>query len=81
MCLLLLLLSVIVVAQTSSLEPHHSPDHCCLLCHVGPMPLVKGATTATAAPILSVVWLAAHPNFQPTHEVLLSASSSRAPPA
>jgi len=41
----LLLLCATVLAQSSALaaqsESHHSPDHCCLLCHTGPLPFLQ----------------------------------------
>jgi hypothetical protein len=71
-------------AQFSALafenEHHHSPDHCCALCHVG-LPFLQPAVTASAPPVLYVVWLAASADQAPPHQALLAQASSRAPPA
>jgi len=69
------------LALASQGESHHAPDHCCLLCHVGPLPFLQTTVTATVMPIFLVVWLAPAPDFSPAHQVLLSAISSRGPPA
>jgi hypothetical protein len=83
--LVLLLLCVTVLAQSSALsaqsETHHSPDHCCLLCHVGPLPMLQNSVTVAVAPVFQMVWMTVATEFQATHDVLLNASSSRAPPA
>jgi hypothetical protein len=83
--LVLLLLCVTVLAQSSALaaqsETHHSTDHCCLLCHVGPLAMLQTSVTVSVAPVFQMVWMTAAADFQPTHDVLLNASSSRAPPA
>lgn len=69
------------LALASEEESHHAPDHCCLLCHVGPLPFLQTTPTATVTPVFLVVWLAPAVDFKPAHQVLLSASSSRGPPA
>ncbi|MGB7760261.1 MAG: hypothetical protein WBL61_10560 [Bryobacteraceae bacterium] len=83
--LILLLLTATIAAQSSALDPrhesHHAPGHCCLLCHTGPIPLLRTAAPPALTPVFLVTWLAPAPDFQPFHEVLLTASSSRAPPA
>lgn len=81
----LLLLCLLVVAQSAAFasvnEQHHSQDHCCLLCHVGPLPFLHTNVSAVVIPVLSMVWLEPVSDFIATHDVLLSTSSSRAPPA
>jgi hypothetical protein len=81
----LLLLCVMVLAQSSAVsaerESHHSPDHCCLLCHVGPMPFLQTSVPVTIAPAVHVEWLAPNPEFESVHDVLLATSYSRGPPA
>jgi len=83
--LVLLLLSVTIAAQSSALDPrhesHHAPGHCCLLCYTGPLPMLRTTVPAAMTPVFLVTWLAPAPDFQSFHEVLLTASSSRAPPA
>ena len=69
------------LALASQEESHHVPDHCCLLCHVGPLPFLQSIVTATVTPIFLVVWLTPAPDFELTHFALLFASSSRGPPA
>jgi hypothetical protein len=68
-------------AIASANQTHHSEDHCCLLCHVGPLPFLNTNVSAVAAPVFSMVWMESAPDFVPVDEVLLSTSSSRAPPA
>jgi len=81
----LLLLCVTMLAQSSALsaqsESHHSPDHCCLLCHVGPLPFLQINVTAVLAPVFQVIWLAPPAHFETTSDVRLVPSPSRAPPA
>jgi hypothetical protein len=82
---LLLLLSALVFAQTTSLASEHlhqhSSQHCCGLCHSGPLPFVQPAIAANVAPMLSVAWLENSSGLDTPHEVILTAGSSRAPPA
>ncbi|SPE33278.1 conserved exported hypothetical protein [Candidatus Sulfopaludibacter sp. SbA3] len=82
--LVLLLLCVTLLAQSAALsaqnESHHSPDHCCLLCHVGPLPFLQTSVTTALAPVFQVVWLAPPAHFETTTDVLLIPSPSRAPP-
>jgi hypothetical protein len=81
----LLLLCVMVLAQSSAVsaerESHHSPDHCCLLCHVGPLPFLQTSVSATLAPLFRVVWLAPPVQIVTTADVRPVPSPSRAPPA
>jgi hypothetical protein len=81
----LLLLCATVLAQSAALaaqsESHHSPDHCCLLCHVGPLPFLQSSVPAVWAPVFQVVWPAPQAQFETTSNVLLIPCSSRAPPA
>ena len=60
--IVLLLLCATVLAQSTALaaqnESHHSPDHCCLLCHVGPLPFLQTSVSASLAPVFQVVWMA-----------------------
>jgi hypothetical protein len=83
--LVLLLLSVTIAAQSSALDPrhesHHAQGHCCLVCHLGSLPYLRTSVPAAVTPVFLVTWLAPAPDFQPFHQVLLTASSSRAPPA
>jgi hypothetical protein len=81
----LMLLCLVLVAQSTAFasanEQHHSQDHCCTLCHVGPLPFLHTNVSAVVAPVFSMVWLESTPDFISTHDILLSSSSSRAPPA
>jgi hypothetical protein len=60
---------------------HHATEHCCVLCHVGPLPFLRATTTAAIAPVFHLVWLESNPHGESDREVLAAASSSRAPPA
>ncbi len=83
--MVLFLLCVTVLAQSSALagqtESHHSPDHCCLLCHVGPLPFLQTSVSAKLTPLLRVVWLAPPTSFEATADVRIVPSPSRAPPS
>ena len=57
-----------------------APDHCCLLCHVGPLPFLQTTVSATVMPVFLVVWLLPAPDFEHAHSALLFATSSRGPP-
>ncbi|MGA2329500.1 MAG: hypothetical protein ABSH05_24850 [Bryobacteraceae bacterium] len=80
-----LLLCAVMCAQAASLASEHAhgsfSQHCCPLCHVGPLPFVQPVIAAALLPVLRVAWLEC--SFEPgsAHEVLLAAGSSRAPPA
>jgi len=78
------LLCLTVLAQSAALSeqasPHHSGNHCCLLCHVGPLPFLQTAVAAVLAPVLQVVWLASPAPFKSNSNVCLYSSPSRAPP-
>ncbi|MGA2268054.1 MAG: hypothetical protein ABSH44_06240 [Bryobacteraceae bacterium] len=83
--LVLFLLAATVCAQTHALafeHQHHSSEHCCLLCHIGPLPLLPSSVSAAVvAPVLSTVWVASSDSVETPREALLSAASCRAPPA
>ena len=81
----LLLLCAMVVAQSAALseqsKSHQSTDHCCLLCHVGPLPFLQTSVSAALAPVFQVVWLAPPSHAEGTLDAPLVPNSSRAPPA
>jgi hypothetical protein len=82
--LVLLLLYAVVCAPTASLSAehsHNSSQHCCGLCHVGPIPFLQPVAAAALAPIVALAWLASASDLDSPREVLLTAGSSRAPPA
>ena len=83
--LMVLLMCAVVCVQTASVvsEPfhQHSSQHCCGLCHAGPLPFLQAVLTAAFAPALSQVWLEQSRGPAVAHEVLLAAGFSRAPPA
>jgi hypothetical protein len=68
-------------ALESAPEHHHSADHCCLLCHIGPLPFLQGSTCVKAAPVLPVECRVWYPTSESSHDVLLAPSPSRGPPA
>jgi hypothetical protein len=81
----LLLLCLVLVAQSAAFasvnEQHHAQDHCCTLCHVGPLPFLHTNVPAFLAPSFTMVWFESTPDFVAVHNVLFSTSPSRAPPA
>jgi len=82
---ILALLSVVVCAQAASLISEqfhqHSSQHCCALCHIGPLPFLQPAITACAAPVLSGELPECSVALNAPHEILLASGDSRAPPA
>ena len=81
----LFLLCLMVVAQSVALfgapEPEHVTGHCCLLCHLGTLPFLEITTGLGVAPIELIERLIPNPDFEASHDVLLTSNSSRAPPA
>src|SRR5438045_1617698 len=82
--LVLLLLCAVVCAQASFAFGHshqRSSQHCCGLCHAGPLPFLQPVNSAASAPAIAMAWLCRAVDCDTPHEVRLAASSSRAPPA
>jgi hypothetical protein len=83
--LVLLLLCAVVGAQAASLASEHfhqhASQHCCGLCHAGPLPLIQPSVTAAFSPLLSMTWIKWSGGLSAPHQVLLAAGYSRAPPA
>jgi hypothetical protein len=81
---MIVLLLCAVFAQAfafeSEREHHDSSQHCCLLCHLGPLPFVEAAITSAAEPPLAIAWLPSPAQREGKHEVLLRQDPSRAPP-
>ncbi len=79
------LMCAVVCAQAALLSPGHlhqdSSQHCCWLCHAGPLPFLPSAAPAVVARRVAIAWLSAFSDLDAAHEVLLAAGSSRAPPA
>ena len=82
---IVLLLCVTGVAQFSALlsepETHHASDHCCRLCHAGPLQFLQASASAGLAPVFDVVWMTPAVEVAMAHDVRLSASPARAPPS
>ena len=82
--LIVLLLCVTGIAQLAALvgepESHHSSDHCCLLCHMGPLHFLEASPAAGQAPVFAVVWLATSARVATALNVQRCASPARAPP-
>jgi hypothetical protein len=79
----LLFLCALICAQTASFASEHShnrSEHCCGLCHIGPLPLLEPVTSAGFTPILAVAWLSRSGDFDSPHEAPPATGSSRAPP-
>ena len=83
--LIVLLLCVTGLSQFAALvgepESHRSSDHCCLLCHVGPLPFLEASIASSVAPVFEVVWLTPSTAIAATHEVLFAERPARAPPS
>jgi len=83
--LVLCMLCLAVWGQCSALalehHEHHATDHCCLLCHVGPLPFLQTNVSAAPVPVLPVARVAFAADFQDVVDFLIPTSSSRAPPA
>src|SRR2546426_520395 len=83
--LIVLLLCATLGAQANSLtseqEFHHGSQHCCRLCHIGPIPIVPTAAVVVVAPVFSAVWVPTLGAPGAPREILLAAAPSRAPPA
>ncbi len=83
-CFALLLMLAVICAQTAWLADsgrEHSSQHCCGLCHAGPMTFVAQAIVSSIAPVSPVEWIAVDPGSAITLQALGGAGSSRAPPA
>ncbi|MBZ5582393.1 MAG: hypothetical protein LAQ30_09370 [Acidobacteriia bacterium] len=74
-----------MLAQSLALaaEGHHhnSSEHCCLLCHLGPLAAVQSSTPAPGIPRIETAYLIVSEKTCAPHGVALPALSSRAPPA
>ena len=83
--LVVLLMCAVICAQAAALDSGHShqrvSQHCCGLCHVGPLPFLQPVNWAAVAPSVAVAWLCRSVESDTPHEVRLAAGSSRAPPA
>jgi len=83
--LMLLLMCAMVGAQTASIASEHfhqhSSQHCCGLCHVGPLPFLQSTTAAAFAPVFVPGWLVPQDCSGAPREALLPSGCSRAPPA
>jgi len=81
--LVLLFLCALIGAQAASFagthSHQHSAQHCCALCHAGPLPFLEPAATAAPSPYLDAIWIAGPPESEAPHSVLLDSGSSRAP--
>lgn len=80
----LLLLCVMALTQVSALsaqnESHRPGEHCCLLCHAGPMQLLEARVLMPRAPVFQVEWLPSHVSFESCSDFRLVRRPSRAPP-
>lgn len=78
------LLCLTVWSQAAALaaegEQHHPSDHCCLLCHVGPLAILQTPAAAVPAPLFAVVWLVPLSHFVGNYSAPVAHRSSRAPP-
>jgi hypothetical protein len=83
--LIVLLLCVTGVAQFAALvgerETHHATDHCCRLCHTGPLQFLEARASVGPAPVFEVVWLTPAAEVAAAYDIQFAASPARAPPA
>jgi len=81
----LFLLCLMVCAQSAALfgstETHHSAGHCCPLCHLGSLPFLHITNAAAIVPTAVLERLLTTPDAESSHDGLLTANSSRAPPS
>lgn len=79
------LLCVTIAAQSTAIssehQQHRSTDHCCLLCHVGPLPFLHTGVAVTVTPVLAVAWIAHQSESESDDDGILVTGSSRAPPS
>jgi hypothetical protein len=69
-------------AVLASLHPHqHSSEHCCGLCHVGPLPFLQPAVWRAFDPGILAAWLERFRDLDAPREVAHASAHSRAPPA
>ena len=82
--LILLVLCATLYGQalsfTDEQETHHASQHCCGLCHLGPVPILPVQAATVVAPVFSPVWLANSDLLSIVHEIFVSSAPSRAPP-
>ena len=80
-----LLLCLLVWVQASAYLPQHQRHHFsgqgCVLCLAGPLAFVQSETALFSAPAHVVCWVAPLPGPAWAQSLLLSTTSSRAPPA
>jgi len=83
--LIVLVLCATICAQAASLtaeqETHQGSDHCCGLCHLGPAPILPATASAVTAPVFSPVCITVSVVIGAPHDILVTSSASRAPPA
>ena len=82
---ILLLLCLMGWVQAAASSPDHERHHLagqgCLLCQAGPLPFVKIAPAAVAAPMVAIHWIEPSARPEPAQSLFLLTRSSRAPPA
>jgi hypothetical protein len=81
--LVLLFLCAVISAQAASFSGVHShqnsTQHCCALCHAGPLPFLEAGMAVAPVPYLATSWVAGPPESEAPRDVLLDSGSSRAP--
>ncbi len=83
--LIIALACMVVCAQAVALAVeqthHHTPEHCCQLCHLAPMTFVQPAASMAVEPVLARSWLDRNGAQGVPRQADLGTDSSRAPPA
>src|SRR5262252_2285854 len=84
LCVALVLCAVICAQTVSLAQEHshqHSAQHCCGLCHTGPLPFMPTSVGMAALEPSSVCWFTAAEDGGGALDNIHSIESSRAPPA
>ena len=84
--LLVVFLCCVVAAQMESFahahpHAHSSTQHCCALCHAGPLPFLQPVIAAAVLPHMAVVWITPAAEIASPRQSLVSGESPRAPPS
>jgi hypothetical protein len=80
---ILLLVAGVFTVQASSLLPDHSSDHashCCAVCHLAHLPLVKPAQVLSVLAPALTAWFVLIEEAPNSREFLVSDTQPRAPP-
>jgi hypothetical protein len=84
LAVVLLMTSALVCAQAASLISeelhHHSSQHCCGLCHTGPLPVLQPAAKTEVAPARFAFWFESSDDIGEPRHAPPASTDCRAPP-